>query len=89
MRTCPLHLWGVAGELCIGGALVGRGYLGRPTIVNNTETLAAVPWIITNGGKAYRAFGTEKSPGTKLLNPWFVQTGPEAIAAYPIGAREL
>jgi NADH-quinone oxidoreductase subunit F len=44
------------------------GYLARPTIVNNTETLAAVPWIITNGGKAYRQFGTEKSPGTKLFS---------------------
>jgi NADH-quinone oxidoreductase subunit F len=44
------------------------GYLGRPTIVNNTETLAAVPWIINNGGKAYRQFGTEKSPGTKLFS---------------------
>lgn len=44
------------------------GYLGRPTIVNNTETLAAVPWIITHGGKAYRQFGTEKSPGTKLFS---------------------
>lgn len=44
------------------------GYLARPTIVNNTETLAAVPWIINNGGKAYRAFGTEKSPGTKLFS---------------------
>jgi NADH-quinone oxidoreductase subunit F len=44
------------------------GYLGRPTIVNNTETLAAVPWIINNGGKAYKAIGTEKSPGTKLFS---------------------
>ncbi len=44
------------------------GYLARPTIVNNTETLAAVPWIITNGGKAYRQWGTEKSPGTKLFS---------------------
>lgn len=43
------------------------GYLGRPTIVNNTETLATVPWIITNGAAAYKAIGTEKSPGTKLF----------------------
>jgi NADH-quinone oxidoreductase subunit F len=44
------------------------GYLGRPTVVNNTETLATVPWIITNGAKEYRKFGTEKSPGTKLFS---------------------
>ena len=43
------------------------GYLKRPTVVNNTETLAAVPWIINNGAAAYKAIGTEKSPGTKLF----------------------
>jgi len=43
------------------------GYLGRPTVVNNTETLAAVPWIMRNGAQAYRAIGTEKAPGTKLF----------------------
>ncbi len=43
------------------------GYLERPTIVNNTETLAAVPWIINNGAAAYKQIGTEKSPGTKLF----------------------
>lgn len=44
------------------------GYLERPTIVNNTETLAAVPWIINNGAAAYRQHGTEKSAGTKLFS---------------------
>ncbi len=44
------------------------GYLGKPTVVNNVETLAVVPWIVRNGAEAYRAFGTEKSPGTKLFN---------------------
>ena len=39
-----------------------------PTIVNNVETLAAVPFIIENGPAAYRKFGTEKSPGTKLFS---------------------
>lgn len=43
------------------------GYLGRPTVVNNTETLAAVPWILRNGPEKYKAIGTEKSPGTKLF----------------------
>lgn len=45
-----------------------KGYLGKPTIVNNVETLAAVPWIVRNGPDAYKKFGTEKSPGTKLFN---------------------
>ena len=43
------------------------GYLKKPTIVNNTETLAVVPWLIINGAKAHRKIGTEKSPGTKLF----------------------
>ncbi|MFH1844509.1 MAG: NADH-quinone oxidoreductase subunit NuoF [bacterium] len=48
------------------------GYLGKPTIVNNVETVANVPFIINEGAAAYRAFGTEKSAGTKL---WSV-SGP-------------
>ena len=43
------------------------GYLGKPTVVNNTETLAALPWIFRHGAKAYRSLGTEKSAGTKLF----------------------
>jgi NADH-quinone oxidoreductase subunit F len=45
-----------------------KGAFGCPTIINNVETLAAVPWIIDHGGAAYRAIGTEKSPGTKLFS---------------------
>nr|MEE4267262.1 NADH-quinone oxidoreductase subunit NuoF [Candidatus Krumholzibacteria bacterium] len=48
------------------------GFLGKPTIVNNVESVAAVPWIITHGAEAYKAIGTEKSCGTKL---WSV-SGP-------------
>ena len=33
--------------------LVSHGLFGRPTTINNTETFAAVPWIINNGGDAY------------------------------------
>jgi len=42
------------------------GVFGRPTTVNNVETLAAVPMILTGGAEWYRQWGTEKSPGTKL-----------------------
>jgi NADH:ubiquinone oxidoreductase subunit F (NADH-binding)/NADH:ubiquinone oxidoreductase subunit E len=56
----------------------GRGgLLGRPTVVNNVETLAAVPWIVAHGGAAYAARGTEASTGTKLacLNERFERPG--------------
>lgn len=45
-----------------------KGLFNKPTIVNNVETLATVPYIIKNGGAAYAALGTEKSNGTKLVS---------------------
>ncbi|MBX2987431.1 MAG: NADH-quinone oxidoreductase subunit NuoF [Bdellovibrionaceae bacterium] len=45
-----------------------QGYLRKPTIVNNVETLAAVKYIIRDGAQGYRKFGTEKSAGTKLFS---------------------
>lgn len=42
------------------------GLFACPTIINNVETIANIPWIIKNGGEAYTKFGTEKSPGTRL-----------------------
>jgi NADH-quinone oxidoreductase subunit F len=44
------------------------GAFGRPTTINNVETLCAVPHILNNGAAWYKSFGTEKSPGTKLFN---------------------
>ena len=44
------------------------GAFGRPTTINNVETLCAVPHIVDKGADWYRSFGTEKSPGTKLFN---------------------
>lgn len=43
------------------------GLFGKPTTINNVETLAAVSWIIRNGAEAYAAIGTEKSKGTKVF----------------------
>jgi len=43
------------------------GYWGRPSNINNVETLANVPWIIGNGGEAFAAYGTDKSKGTKVF----------------------
>ena len=45
-----------------------QGYLAKPTIVNNVETLAAVVPIVGQGVEHFRSFGTEKSPGTKLFS---------------------
>ena len=43
------------------------GLFGKPTIINNVETLATVPAIMLNGADWFRGFGTEKSPGTKVF----------------------
>jgi NADH-quinone oxidoreductase subunit F len=43
------------------------GLWGKPTNINNVETLANVPWIILNGADAFSAHGTEKSKGTKVF----------------------
>jgi len=42
-------------------------YFGKPTLVNNVETIASVPYIISHGAAGYREFGTPKSPGTLLF----------------------
>jgi NADH-quinone oxidoreductase subunit F len=43
------------------------GFLGKPTAVNNVETLANIPTIITNGGDWYSKIGSPDSPGPKLF----------------------
>lgn len=45
------------------------GLYASPTTVNNVETIASVPAIVENGADWYRQWGTEKSPGTKLVCP--------------------
>ncbi len=42
-------------------------YFGNPTLVNNVETIATVPFIVKKGAKAYRLYGTDSSPGTLLF----------------------
>jgi NADH-quinone oxidoreductase subunit F len=44
-----------------------HGLFGKPTVINNVETLCNVPYILANGASAYRQFGTDKSPGPKLF----------------------
>lgn len=45
-----------------------EGLFGKPTLVNNVETLASIPWIVGHGGDAYAARGFSKSRGTKALS---------------------
>jgi NADH:ubiquinone oxidoreductase subunit F (NADH-binding) len=60
-----------------------RGLFGAPTIVNNVQTLAAVPWIVRNGAPAFAAIGSKASPGTVLVHV----RGPrgEGLAEVPFG----
>ena len=44
------------------------GLYGKPTTINNTETFAAVPWIIRNGGQAYLDIGKPNNGGTKIFS---------------------
>jgi NADH:ubiquinone oxidoreductase subunit F (NADH-binding) len=66
-----------------------RGLFDKPTVVNNVQTLAAVPWIVKNGREAFAAIGSKASPGTILAQ----LRGPAGggIAEVPLGTplREL
>ena len=44
-----------------------NGLWGKPTLINNVETYAAVPWIIRNGSEAFAGLGTDSSKGTKVF----------------------
>lgn len=45
-----------------------KGLFDKPTVINNVETIASVPYIILMGGEKYSKIGTEKSTGTKLFS---------------------
>ena len=60
-----------------------RGLFGQPTLVNNVQTLAAVPWIVGHGAEAYAAIGSKASPGTILVQ--LRGPGGAGIAEVPIG----
>jgi NADH:ubiquinone oxidoreductase subunit F (NADH-binding) len=59
------------------------GLFDRPTVVNNVQTLASVPWIIREGADAFREIGLPHAPGTILVQ---VRTpGKDGIAEVPLG----
>ncbi len=45
-----------------------QGLYGGPTLINNVETLSNVPRIVANGAEWFKGFGTEQSPGTKVVS---------------------
>lgn len=47
-----------------------KGLWGKPSIINNVETLADVPYILRNGANEFAKYGTEKSKGTKVFAWW-------------------
>ena len=59
-----------------------QGLFNKPTIVNNVETLSSLHFIIENGGASWKAIGTEKSSGTKLvcLDSFFNNPGIYEVA---------
>ena len=66
-----------------------RGLFGMPTVVQNVQTLAAVPWIVRHGAQAFAATGASGSPGTALVQ---VRTpGGQGLAEVPLGTplREI
>jgi NADH-quinone oxidoreductase subunit F len=44
-----------------------KGLWGKPTVINNVETLAAVPYIVLHGAESFKQYGSEQSPGTKTF----------------------
>ncbi|HEY0444409.1 MAG TPA: NADH-ubiquinone oxidoreductase-F iron-sulfur binding region domain-containing protein [Candidatus Limnocylindrales bacterium] len=66
-----------------------RGLFGMPTVVQNVQTLAAVPWILVNGADRFAAIGSKASPGTILVQ---VRGADKAgVAEIPVGTplREI
>ena len=56
------------------------GLYGQPTIVNNVETLSNLPWLLVNGAEQYKAFGSEASPGSRMV----AVSGHESSRVYEI-----
>ena len=48
--------------------LTVRGLYQKPTVINNVETLSNIAWIVNHGSAAFKAIGTPKAPGTRLIS---------------------
>jgi NADH-quinone oxidoreductase subunit F len=60
-----------------------HGLFGKPTVVQNVQTLAAIPWILANGAEAFAAIGSKTSPGTILAS--VRAPGGAGVAEVPVG----
>ena len=69
---------------------VESGLFGKPTVINNVETFANIPWIIRQGGEAYRVLGFSQSRGTKVvsLNSLFRRPGLYEVE-FGVPVREI
>jgi NADH-quinone oxidoreductase subunit F len=67
------------------------GLYASPTLINNVETLSAIPPILERGADWYAAMGTEKSPGTKLfsVSGHVMQPGNYEVVLHDTTLREL
>ena len=93
-ETSLIHsIEGLRGEVAVAAALSrpSAGFLHRPTVVNNVETLAAVPWIVDRGGAAYARLGVGDSRGTKVvcLNERFRRPGAYEVELGTLAAPHL
>ena len=67
-----------------------EGLFGKPTVVNNVITLASVPWILANGGKAYADFGMGRSRGTMTFQlAGNIRQGGLVEKAFGVTLRDL
>jgi NADH-quinone oxidoreductase subunit F len=67
------------------------GLYKQPTVVNNVETMANIPWIVTNGGKAFAALGAGRSCGTRMfaLSGHVNRPGPYEVEMVKVTFRDL
>jgi formate dehydrogenase iron-sulfur subunit len=67
-----------------------HGFMGRPTLVNNVMTLAAVPWILAHGGQTYADYGMGRSRGTLPIQlAGNIKRGGLIEYAFGISLREV
>jgi NADH-quinone oxidoreductase subunit F len=67
------------------------GLYKQPTVVNNVETMANIPWIVTNGGNAFAALGAGRSCGTRVfaLSGHVNRPGPYEVEMVKVTFRDL
>lgn len=85
-RLLPPYLFGLHTDapLGVGSGSTGPGGMANPTVVNNVETLANVPHILSRGADWFRSIGTEDTPGTMVFTICG-DVARETVAELPMG----